>query len=49
MKLSCVLLFLRYGCWYLSFAVVAKGWAEESFPNNVPVSKGLLVSVSLPI
>jgi len=25
-----------YGCWYLSFAVVAKGWAEGSFPTNVP-------------
>lgn len=25
-----------YGCWYLSFAVIAEGWAEGSFPDNVP-------------
>lgn len=23
-----------YGCWYLSFAVVEKGWASNSFPAN---------------
>ncbi|KAL7543266.1 hypothetical protein ACHAXR_012574 [Thalassiosira sp. AJA248-18] len=26
----------RYGCWHLSFAVVWKGWAAGSFPDNVP-------------
>ncbi|KAL7463661.1 hypothetical protein ACHAXS_004014 [Conticribra weissflogii] len=25
----------KYGCWYLSFAVVERGWAENSFPANV--------------
>jgi hypothetical protein len=24
----------RYGCWYLSFAVIEKGWADSSFPEN---------------
>ena len=24
----------KYGCWYLSFAVVEKGWSENSFPKN---------------
>ena len=33
-----------YGCWYLSFAVVAKGWAEGSFPDNVPVSRHCIVA-----
>ena len=27
----------KYGCWYLSFAVVADGWTRSSFPNNVEV------------
>jgi hypothetical protein len=25
----------KYGCWILSFAVVSKGWASNSFPENV--------------
>ena len=24
----------KYGCWYLSFAVVEKGWTDHSFPEN---------------
>eukprot|EP00804_Cyclotella_cryptica_P016305 CCRYP_005757-RA/>CCRYP_005757-RA protein AED:0.02 eAED:0.02 QI:135/1/1/1/1/1/2/235/632 len=24
----------KYGCWYLSFAVVEKGWAVNQFPSN---------------
>ena len=27
----------KYGCWSLSFAVVAEGWTESSFPVNVEV------------
>ena len=27
----------RLGCWYLAFAVVEKGWASGSFPENVEV------------
>ena len=27
----------RYGCWALSFGVVEKGWASNSFPANVQV------------
>jgi hypothetical protein len=26
----------RYGCWHLSFAVVAEGWTLSGFPENVP-------------
>jgi len=25
-----------YGAWYLSFATIASGWADGSFPENVP-------------
>mmetsp|Transcript_21193 Transcript_21193/g.44752 ORF Transcript_21193/g.44752 Transcript_21193/m.44752 type:complete len:716 (+) Transcript_21193:87-2234(+) len=25
-----------YGCWYLSFATIASGWADGTFPDNVP-------------
>lgn len=28
----------RLGCWHLAFAVVEKGWATGSFPENVEVS-----------
>ena len=24
----------KFGCWYLSFAVIEKGWAETAFPEN---------------
>lgn len=27
----------KFGCWYLSFAVVADGWTRGSFPENVEV------------
>ncbi len=32
----------KYGCWYLSFAVVADGWTRSSFPNNVEVRRVLI-------
>ena len=29
----------KFGCWHLSWAVVAKGWSDASFPVNVEVRK----------
>jgi len=35
----------RLGCWHLSFAVVEKGWAESSFPDNVQYDYAYYVAI----
>lgn len=38
----------RYGCWHLSFAVVAKGWTTSHFPENVPYDYAYYVAFDDP-
>jgi len=35
----------RLGCWYLAFAVVEKGWASGSFPENVEYDYAYYVAI----
>ena len=38
----------RYGCWHLSFAVVAEGWTTSHFPENVPYDYAYYVAFDDP-
>lgn len=38
----------RYGCWHLSFAVVAEGWTTSHFPENVPYDYAYYVAFDNP-
>ena len=38
----------RYGCWHLSYAVVAEGWTIAGFPDNVPYDYAYYVSYDDP-
>ncbi|KAL3796586.1 hypothetical protein ACHAW5_009037 [Stephanodiscus triporus] len=38
----------RYGCWHLSYAIVAEGWTKSGFPENVPYDYAYYVAYDDP-